>query len=754
MSITRTKLKSELSDKLILFTLSGDTYALDYTSVLQIIQDPSITPVANSENYFLGSTAYHGNVLPVIDLQGFFYNNNLVEIKDSLNGLRSFMVVKYEGKNVIFLVENVIGIIEKSSGSLTSDFLNLSGLEESHFFEKAFFWHEQIAVQLRVAKIFEHIINELQYNNSQYLSKYKALTTSLSIPESIEGYNIDLQYKDRISTPALSWGNEGPSRSPQKIKYTGTVVSVQNLTILVPNNQLVQIFNVTHLTEIPNAPEAVIGAINYHGDVINALDLSKIVMDNTDDAKSYKSRFQANTKVLILQINNQKVALFVDNIVEILEIDESEIRQTLVLDQITKTDYIFQGAILEKSGQMILVLNVDYLFKQYYSLEAKNESDSHVICFKNPENYSYQRTPVSLQEGLLFQDEGHYYFINEESISQVIAQDSFLRKEFTHNAIKGATIHNNINPLIDFNYLLRGEGQSNRHIENKLGILVQDSSQEGEFTILVDNVLGKISVNQFEVFQKETNFSINLASPIVSGFFSYQEKLGIIINPLYLSEEVSMILDKSAKLENKGKDFTSSLLPSEIETLEKIKTERKEWESLLFSSQEGERLDFFVFQWKEYSLAFDISLIQRVFSSSFQSRNIDSSFHPIVGVSTIENEELPVLDLRTLIIKGEKSEEISKDSSFFLMQFHDQSYLIPTDRLEGVISSFKEDLVPCEDSSIFLDGEEGCNNYLSYDNNSSLAYIIENDYVTRLLSQNKINKLLKKLNIKKTKKEE
>ncbi|MHA2347825.1 MAG: chemotaxis protein CheW, partial [Candidatus Hodarchaeales archaeon] len=324
MSITRTKLKSELSDKLILFTLSGDTYALDYTSVLQIIQDPSITPVANSENYFLGSTAYHGNVLPVIDLQGFFYNNNLVEIKDSLNGLRSFMVVKYEGKNVIFLVENVIGIIEKSSGSLTSDFLNLSGLEESHFFEKAFFWHEQIAVQLRVAKIFEHIINELQYNNSQYLSKYKALTTSLSIPESIEGYNIDLQYKDRISTPALSWGNEGPSRSPQKIKYTGTVVSVQNLTILVPNNQLVQIFNVTHLTEIPNAPEAVIGAINYHGDVINALDLSKIVMDNTDDAKSYKSRFQANTKVLILQINNQKVALFVDNIVEILEIDESE----------------------------------------------------------------------------------------------------------------------------------------------------------------------------------------------------------------------------------------------------------------------------------------------------------------------------------------------------------------------------------------------------------------------------------------------
>ncbi|MHA2237654.1 MAG: chemotaxis protein CheW [Candidatus Hodarchaeales archaeon] len=754
MSITRTKLKSELSDKLILFTLSGDTYALDYTSVLQIIQDPSITPVANSENYFLGSTAYHGNVLPVIDLQGFFYNNNLVEIKDSLNGLRSFMVVKYEGKNVIFLVENVIGIIEKSSGSLTSDFLNLSGLEESHFFEKAFFWHEQIAVQLRVAKIFEHIINELQYNNSQYLSKYKALTTSLSIPESIEGYNIDLQYKDRISTPALSWGNEGPSRSPQKIKYTGTVVSVQNLTILVPNNQLVQIFNVTHLTEIPNAPEAVIGAINYHGDVINALDLSKIVMDNTDDAKSYKSRFQANTKVLILQINNQKVALFVDNIVEILEIDESEIRQTLVLDQITKTDYIFQGAILEKSGQMILVLNVDYLFKQYYSLEAKNESDSHVICFKNPENYSYHRTPVSLQEGLLFQDEGHYYFINEESISQVIAQDSFLRKEFTHNAIKGATIHNNINPLIDFNYLLRGEGQSNRHIENKLGILVQDSSQEGEFTILVDNVLGKISVNQFEVFQKETNFSINLASPIVSGFFSYQEKLGIIINPLYLSEEVSMILDKSAKLENKGKDFTSSLLPSEIETLEKIKTERKEWESLLFSSQEGERLDFFVFKWKEYSLAFDISLIQRVFSSSFQSRNIDSSFHPIVGVSTIENEELPVLDLRTLIIKGEKSEEISKDSSFFLMQFHDQSYLIPTDRLEGVISSFKEDLVPCEDSSIFLDGEEGCNNYLSYDNNSSLAYIIENDYVTRLLSQNKINKLLKKLNIKKTKKEE
>jgi chemotaxis signal transduction protein len=754
MSITRTALRSDVSDKLILFTLSGDNYAINYTSVLQIIQNPSITPVANSEHYFLGSTAYHGNVLPVIDLQGFFYNKNLATIKDSLIGQREFMVVKHKGKSVIFLVENVIGIIEKSSDSLTTDFLNLTGFEESNFFEKAFFWHEQIAIQLRVAKIFEQIINELQYNSSQYLSKYKALTTPVSLPESLDGYNIDLQYKDRISASGFSWGNEGPSRSPQKIKFTGTVVSIQNLTILVPNNQLVKIFNVTHLTEIPNAPEAVVGAINYHGDVINTLDLSKILMDNTDDTKNDPACFQANSKVLILEINSQKLALFVDNIIEILEIDESEIRQTLVLDQITKTDYVFQGAILEKSGQLILVLNVDYLFKRYYSLEAMNESDSHVICFKNPDNYFFHRTPESLQEGLLFQDEGHYYFINSKSVSQVIDQDSFLRKEFSHNAIKGVTIHNNINPLIDFNYLLRGEDRRNRHIERKLGILVHDSSQEREFTILVDSVLGKVSINQFEVFQEETNFSRNLASPIVSGFFSYQEALGIIINPSSLSEEVSMILDKTVKLENKGKDFVSLLLPSEIETLEKIETERKEWESLLFSSQEGERLDYLVFKWKELSLAFNVNLIQRVFSSSFESRNIESSFHPIVGVSTIENEEQPILDLRTLIVKGEKIKEISKDSSYFLLESPNQLFLIPVDRLEGVISSFKEDLVPCEDSSIFLEGEEGCKNCLSYDNNSSLAYIIENEYVTRLLSQKKINKHLKKLNIKKTEKEE
>ncbi len=754
MSITKIAGKKQGTGKLIHFTLSGDNYVIDNIAVLQIIQNPSITPVANSEQYFLGSTVYHGSILPVIDLQAFLYDNDLVKIKKSLSGQKNFMVVENKGKQAIFLVENVLGIIERPESSQISDFLKLTGIRESIFFDKAFLWYNKIVVQIRVSRIFEEIINELKNSGNSYLSKYKISLAPISMSESLKEYNIDLQHKNRTTIPTSSFGNASFKRTPQKTKFTGTVVSVQDLTILVPNDQLVNIFNVSHITEVPNAPESVMGTINYHGDVINTLNLANLLSEDGEDYKDRNFDNRTKTEVLILEINNQRIALFVDNISKILEIDENEIRQTLILNHGVETDYIFKGAILEKSGQIILVLNVNYLFKRYFSFEEKNEYESHIVCFENPENYSYHRVHESAQEGLLFQDDENYYFIGSESISQVLAHDSFLMKDYTHSAIKGAAIHTDINPLIDFAYLLRGEEAQKRNGEKKVGILVQDPESGREFTLLVERVLGKISIDQFDVYQDDTNFSSNLASSIVSGFFSFNQELGIIISPSRLSEEVILVLNESTESKNMGKDFVSSLLPSELNTLETIKTERKEWESLLFSSQEGVRLDYLVFKWKELRLALDVSLIQRVYSSTSHLKTVDKSYHPLIGIGKVEAEEYPILDLCSLILQDQFHTDNLKEMSFFSILSDEQCFLIPVDRLEGVISSFKEDLVPCDDFSTFLKGEECCRNYVSYNDNSSQAYIIENDFMTGLLVQNKKNKLLKKLNIEKKKNEE
>jgi purine-binding chemotaxis protein CheW len=754
MSIAKTTSKKQGIGKLIHFTLSGDNYVIDNITVLQIIQNPSITPVANSEQYFLGSTVYHGSILPVIDLQAFLYDNDLVKIESSFNGQKNFMVVENKGKQAIFLVENVLGIIEKPESSQFSDFLKLTGIKESIFFDKAFLWYNKIVVQIRVARIFEEIINELKNNGTNYLSKHKTSLTPISMTESLKEYNIDLQHKNRTTIPTSSFGNASFIRTPQKTKFTGTVVSVQGLTILVPNDQLVNIFNVSHITEIPNSPKEVMGTINYHGDVINTLNLANLLSEDDQDYKDRKFNDRRKTEVLILEINNQKIALFVDNISKILEIDENEIRETLVLNDGIKIDYIFKGAILEKSGQIILVLDVNYLFKRYFSFEEINEYESHVICFENPENYSYHHVHESGQEGLLFQDEENYYFINSESISQVLAHDSFLMKDYGHSAIKGAAIHTDINPLIDFTYLLSGEEAKKRNGEKKVGILVQDPESGREFTLLVEKVLGKISIDQFDVYQEDTNFSSSLASSIISGFFTFNEKLGIIINPSRLGEEVLLILSESTESKNMEKDFISSLLPSELNILETIQTERKEWESLLFSSQEGVRLDYLVFKWKELRFALDVSLIQRVYSSTSQSKIVDPSYHPLIGIGKVEAEEYPILDLCSLILQDQFHTDIMKEMSFFSILSDKQCFLIPVDRLEGVISSFKEDIVPCDDFSIFLKKEECCRNYLSYNDDSSQAYIIENDFMMDLLVQNKKNKLLKELNIEKKKNEE
>jgi hypothetical protein len=92
----------------------------------------------------------------------------------------------------------------------------------------------------------------------------------------------------------------------------------------------------------------------------------------------------------------------------------------------------------------------------------------------------------------------------------------------------------------------------------------------------------------------------------------------------------------------------------------------------------------------------------------------------------------------------------SNTESYFSLSNGDKSFLVPVDNLIGVITTFKEDLQPCEESSKFLEGSECCQNIFSHDSISSSMYIIENDFLTKTLTQKEIKTSYKELNIQKT----
>ncbi|MHA2318956.1 MAG: chemotaxis protein CheW [Candidatus Hodarchaeales archaeon] len=748
MTLVKSKEKDKAKDSLVLFTLKGERYTIENTSVVQILYSLSITQVANATPYLLGSTVFQGEVLPVIDLQIFFYgkDKNQIEFPDDSRSI--FIVLEHQGKSAVFSVENIIGIITRSSEILSMDSLNLRDPKEKQYYKSVFLWEDQMIAQLNIETIFEKIRTELQENQSQSLAEINLHLPSIENPEILEEYNIDLQHK-LTSKPTIGWSIDRLMKQPKVRKYTGTIVTIDDLSILVPNESLKQIFSISELTNVPNSSQAVMGVINYHGEVINTINLSKVLSDNQDTNKAEDFVKGEKKKVLILENNNDKIALFVDSTPRIVEIDKKEIRQTLILDEKKNMDYLFDGAILDKSGQIILVLNVSYLFKRYFTIDEIEEGASLVISFNNPTDVSYKRVQESSQEGLIFEDEGNIYFVDSEFIKQVMVQESFLYKDFDHDAILGAATYWDTVPLMDFNYLIHGKISKRKNKKKNLGVLLHDPKSGIEATFLISNIIGRVSIDAFEAFQPETSFYTKMLSRLISGYFSFQDSLGVIVNPSFLLEEAYLIIKNNLKLGDVKTEFISTLMEKEREILESMVALRKEREPLLFSHPKDTRLDYFVFQWHDSMLAIEVSSVQRVVISSLKIKKVEPASHPVIGEAKFENIKYLILDLNSVVMNDDHRVDLNTDCYFSFS--HDKySFLVPVDNLIGVITTFKEDLQPCEETNLFLEGSECCQNKFSHKNIISPMYIIDNDFLTKLLTQNGIKTSLKKINIQKT----
>jgi purine-binding chemotaxis protein CheW len=733
---------------LILITLLGDKYALISASVVQILQTLTITPVATNVRYFVGSTTFRGEIVPVIDLQSFFYDGQLNIAARTPEVQKSYIALDHAGKTVIFQVETILGSIEMPDESEVTDLVDFANLEENSYFNKAFPGDdEQIIVLLEHGQIFERIISELEKSQTRFIEENQVLLVPNEVPEASERYNIDLKKKFSTQAPTtLAVDVRKAISSDQKVTRTATLVSVQGLDILVPNNDITQIFNVQKISKVPNAPRAVVGAFEFHNKVLSAMDLAEILVPSSIADKKDRTSLATDEDVLILESADQQFAIFVDEIREIVEMTDDDFRPIIAFSSETDFSYYFQGVMLDRSGHIILVLNVDYLFHVVSNPDVLEEDNTQIAYFKNPIEESTYQVTESLKEGFLFEDDGHLFSLDSEYVVQVIEQNAFQFKKYSHDAIIGAAIHNNIVPLIDFNIILQGKRDKPIKSKKSVGLLIYDPKSNLEVVLLVDSVMNKVPIESFGAFQTKLGISTKLLSPIISGFFSYRDALGMIMSPVYLFKEIFSVLQEILPLKDIKEEFSSTLLPEEIEFLEVIRTRRKELELLLFYHHEGIRFEFFVFKWRENLFSIDIFFARRVFAS-LKIQNIDPQYHPIIGIAT--EDQIPIIDLAAVILATEKQTEFTKSNYFFLIEHQSQNFFVPVDGIEGVVTKFKEELVPCEDASIFFEGKETCQYTFSHENVSSPIYIIENEYVVKMLTKKDLETQLKKLRKKK-----
>lgn len=114
----------ENANRLILFTLQGERFALRLGDVAEVTEPPMLYPIPRAPHFFSGIMNFHGNLVSVIDLADFIKNTpcdpqgqllvldtriaNLALWVDSVESVRPADVVHEERGSVEELVEKVL----------------------------------------------------------------------------------------------------------------------------------------------------------------------------------------------------------------------------------------------------------------------------------------------------------------------------------------------------------------------------------------------------------------------------------------------------------------------------------------------------------------------------------------------------------------------------------------------------------------------------------------------------------------------
>lgn len=101
------------------------------------------------------------------------------------------------------------------------------------------------------------------------------------------------------------------------------IFSYQNKFYAVPSDNVEEITVNVDWTEVPKTTEWLVGLINLRGNIISLLDFGKL-LNTAEDMQESEELCYNNT--IIITTDKNKVALAVDEVQEVVDIDESAIQ--------------------------------------------------------------------------------------------------------------------------------------------------------------------------------------------------------------------------------------------------------------------------------------------------------------------------------------------------------------------------------------------------------------------------------------------
>jgi len=286
--------KEEDSSRYLIFSMSQEKYALEIDYLQEIIlADIEFTEIAGTSEEVLGLITLREELLIVIDLRIHY------GFKAERNENNRILVVSYDGKKVCLFIDSIVDIknfytknIEHMSDSFDDG--KIAGVIHDENSLISFFDH--------------HVISEIFEKNEAFIDSKDAEVQETTVEYAMEVIVFKLAQKE----------------------YAFNVESVD------------EIIDIVSATEVAFTDDSINGIINIRGQIVTTVSLFKKLGITTI--------VNEDSKIIVCNINDNRIGFVVDSVSDILSIREEDIRE--------ESEGYFENILYLDNGER-LVLSID-----------------------------------------------------------------------------------------------------------------------------------------------------------------------------------------------------------------------------------------------------------------------------------------------------------------------------------------------------------------------------------------------------------
>jgi purine-binding chemotaxis protein CheW len=286
----------------LIFRLGESHFAVEVTSVVEIVPLPEITKLEESPGYVLGIVNLHGRVIPVVDMHmRFGYSPQAYGLEDCIVFLERL------GKT-IGVVANEAQVVQPFE---PSDFASMSsyGFEvgeaiaphDPQFIFGIATWGGKLVMGLNVENVLDLSQGlATRASDAFEVQAGSSLATAIRTPEAIA---ILRERSNKLAQESKF--DEGAGSSPLAVVRIGEEFFGIGLDVIR------EFADLRNVTPIPCCPDHVLGQMNLRGDLITITDIGKAL-------GILPSRKSPDRRVVIVNDANLAVGVIVDELLGVI----------------------------------------------------------------------------------------------------------------------------------------------------------------------------------------------------------------------------------------------------------------------------------------------------------------------------------------------------------------------------------------------------------------------------------------------------